>query len=573
MKRFVSLLIIIALIACSLTIYADESNYLTVDNFHYDAASFTLKLSGVSDISWLPISVWVSSEENVSGVFDPATLLLAKSEQTGVDGTFSFEYSIPHDLTEGEYYIYLQGYNVSGRFDDSFAYRNVSSLINIYNQLIGVTITADNIESSISLLGAPSSLVDTYHQLYEGNRTKRVTDLLSDSDFDPLPSNASEEQLAEKLNDLFDCVQEGVVAEEISTADNTNIKDLLKKYGNLIGIDASKQDLLSDSAAPVFYNAVVNADYANYSDIKNVYNPNMTLCRVNYGSWERLYDIVEDEGIEYDKDSYEDLKSSNKDALWQGCAAQEFTDVDDIAEYLDDEISSLLSSQKNNNNGNNGPGGTGGGGGAGGGGIGAGLSNYPATAPVDSNAYNSNTLFNDIDGVAWAKDAIIALTNQGIISGVGDNMFAPSASITRAEFAKLIAKGFQTPRATGAVVFDDVTVNDWYYDSVMSLYSIDVLNGVDDKNFEPNRPISRQEIATVFLRILEYKRLPYDQNENTEFADDNEIANWAKNAVAVMRKNEFINGVGDNKFAPLQNATRAEAAVMLYRIMSAYTLI
>ena len=175
--------------------------------------------------------------------------------------------------------------------------------------------------------------------------------------------------------------------------------------------------------------------------------------------------------------------------------------------------------------------------------------------------------FSDLESVPWAKESIEALASQGIVSGPGDGTFRPSNKVTRAEFIKMLMMAFDLVDKNAVSTFNDVKEGMWYYETIASAEKLGIAKGKGDGSFGVNEHISRQDMAVMVYRtslILEMS-LSTGSGE-VQFADKNEIAAYALEAVAAMQGEGIITGIGDNKFAPRNNATRAEAAVMIYRL-------
>lgn len=175
-------------------------------------------------------------------------------------------------------------------------------------------------------------------------------------------------------------------------------------------------------------------------------------------------------------------------------------------------------------------------------------------------------LFTDLQGYEWAKEAIEALAAQGIISGRGEGVFDPGVMITRAEFAALVTRllGCETE---AELPFVDVPSNSWYYRAVAQAYHHGIISGRSQGVFDPASPITRQEMATIISKILRPEGSDKTAAQELKiFSDSGEIAGWAKDGVGLCVARGIITGMGDGTFAPLQNANRAQAAVMLYRL-------
>lgn len=177
--------------------------------------------------------------------------------------------------------------------------------------------------------------------------------------------------------------------------------------------------------------------------------------------------------------------------------------------------------------------------------------------------------FNDVADDYWAKEYIDYLSARNIIAGKGNNMFAPNDTVTRAEFVKILAgvAGADVSKETTAA-FSDVAADAWYTPYVAWAYNANVAKGSDEK-FYPNAQISRQEMATMLYRFacdIMNKQLP-DKVPTADFADNDQIADYAKVAVKELQESGIIGGKENNMFAPNDFATRAEASKMISLFM------
>lgn len=164
----------------------------------------------------------------------------------------------------------------------------------------------------------------------------------------------------------------------------------------------------------------------------------------------------------------------------------------------------------------------------------------------------------------WAKKEIEFMKKKGIINGISATEFAPDKFVTRAEAAKLLAKAFNLSVSESSD-FADVKAEDWFTDFVVAVSEAGFMRG-DSGNFYPNRSMVREEICVILANIAQKYGL---QSETTaeEFVDSDEISDWASESVKTVVSLGLMNGVGDGKFAPRQETTRAEIAVILYRVL------
>ena len=175
--------------------------------------------------------------------------------------------------------------------------------------------------------------------------------------------------------------------------------------------------------------------------------------------------------------------------------------------------------------------------------------------------------FKDLAGYSWAEEAINSMTAKGIIGGKTTDKFSPADNITRAEFAALISRMLKyNEDIQGDVTFNDVKTDNWFYKSVLTVFMNGLINGKSTTSFNPNENITREEMSKIIGLILtqsSYKK--QDKKSLTNFSDGNIIASWAEEGAAISVYNGVIQGA-NGKFNPKANATRAEAAVMLFRL-------
>ncbi len=206
----------------------------------------------------------------------------------------------------------------------------------------------------------------------------------------------------------------------------------------------------------------------------------------------------------------------------------------------------------------------------GGGGGGGNSSSRPAGGSVAGSPINIGTStpvvgakfeFADLGGVQWATESINALLEKGVISESPDKKFNPDKNVTREEFVKMIvvAMGVYDKNAVSSLL--DVDSNEWYAPYVASAEKAGLIKGNEDGKFGVGEEISRQDMAVIIYRAMAESA---KQGVSGGFADDGDIADYAKDAVYSLAEMSIVNGVGDNMFAPFGAATRAMAAKVIY---------
>lgn len=164
----------------------------------------------------------------------------------------------------------------------------------------------------------------------------------------------------------------------------------------------------------------------------------------------------------------------------------------------------------------------------------------------------------------WYKPAVDFAQASGLMSGMGDNKFAPDVTTTRAMVAQVMYELADEPDVSGLTCpLSDVDSTAWYADAVIWAYNAGVVSGYEDGTFRPGRTITRQEMAVMFYGMLfgTDSILVEDDIKIAlgAFKDGDTVASWAREAVAVC----YISGimVGDNgSFKPTDLLSRAQLA-------------
>jgi len=166
----------------------------------------------------------------------------------------------------------------------------------------------------------------------------------------------------------------------------------------------------------------------------------------------------------------------------------------------------------------------------------------------------------------WARADVEFMGEKGIISGYDDGGFHPDSNITRAEFAVLISAIMGKGKTDYENSFFDIVKDDWYSGYVQTVRDSELMNGYDGL-FNPDKPITREEIAKVVVCVYNAKKnTKPEKGKPIYFNDIDEISYWAYDYVAEAVNLEFVNGITEETLAPKALATRAQAAVMLKRL-------
>ncbi|SFM39199.1 S-layer homology domain-containing protein [Paenibacillus sp. 1_12] len=175
--------------------------------------------------------------------------------------------------------------------------------------------------------------------------------------------------------------------------------------------------------------------------------------------------------------------------------------------------------------------------------------------------------FDDISEYAWAKNAIDVLASKGVISGMTDEAFAPSKKISRADFIVLLVRGLGLSAKIDSN-FDDIAETDYFYHSVGIAKKLGITGGVGANKFNPQAEITRQDMFVLTARAFEFTKKVFAAGNTSEikrFNDASDVAEYARESIATLIKEGIIEGSG-SLIAPKNHATRAETAVIVYRL-------
>ncbi|MCL1873722.1 MAG: S-layer homology domain-containing protein [Clostridiales bacterium] len=182
--------------------------------------------------------------------------------------------------------------------------------------------------------------------------------------------------------------------------------------------------------------------------------------------------------------------------------------------------------------------------------------------------------FSFSDSVTWAEDAIDFLAARGIVQGRSNNLFLPNATVTRAEFLKMLLGTLPwTEVLTDApeAGFKDVAKGAWYENYVNWAVAKGVISGYEDGTFRPNEPISREEIAVMVKNFLPAAGMLLPKIKTApNFSDNDKINSWSLSAVQELYQYGLIIGFPDNSFRPQIACTRAQAAIIVADYIKAY---
>ncbi|RRJ54756.1 hypothetical protein EHV15_34755 [Paenibacillus oralis] len=163
----------------------------------------------------------------------------------------------------------------------------------------------------------------------------------------------------------------------------------------------------------------------------------------------------------------------------------------------------------------------------------------------------------------YAKDAVDYLSAKGIIKGRADGSFEADAQVTRVEFAIMLVRSLGKESSVGYQGgFIDVDTSAWYAKELAAGLNTGVTKGFTDGTYRPNAIIPREQAAIMVANVLDYK-----DPTKYDFTDYSRIIEWAKESVNIVANAGIMTGELDGFFNPKKPMTRAEAAVVIYRLL------
>lgn len=556
--------VITMLLALSTVSVGASASQLTA-SWNYENEKLTINGSNAAINGLISVYVLGASvdAETINDLNKPAIVDAFMANETG---GFAFEILLPSALTTGQYKINIAS-GANTWESPVFNHINSGELASlVYN--INSSANATEIESWLTPLNIALQLPNisyTSEFLFAVRPTGGFTDTTLQTEM--------------QRSTALCLLQQGKTPEELVSyseylKDETLKIDCLEQYKNMTA--AVKTEYLT---------TVAGMNLKKTTALEDIYGAGLIESASAAASWQGLRNIIQGEtqttefftkkiaaGTVFDSLTYPDVvyqelyrqKASITDmtalkALFSTAATNCKNAEDAAAKEEEDNTPPVF---------------IGGGGGSGGGG-GGGISswgpnasetikdienandNKPQTDPKPDNNKNNGSSFDDIKG-HWGENAIKEMIDLGVVSGYPDGSFRPDAAVSRAEYVKMLCVLFGIePASTSS--FADVKATDWYAPYVEAAAAAKIVQGDESGKFNPDATVTRQDAAVILGRFLKLTEISADG----KFVDGKNISDYASGYVAAMADAGLINGVGDGKYAPLNDTTRAQTVTML----------
>ena len=547
------------------------SGYLEISDVDISARDIengTITLTGA--ISAQRAGVEIAARAYIAGEELTSAAQAFETAHTDSDGGFELVLAMPE--TSGNYEIVIGGLNVAaGKRLESVSYFKPSDVADALAQVN----LAQTAEELVTLLRGENASGQRYTQLLCIEYPPVLKVLEGDEDITDFC-----EYVLKKRNDGFETVDAlGAVLTEaadldmIATAEklSEDITAVIERYVSKTDIFENlynnSEIALDDAVKNKALSQLVGRRFADTDELCDAFCEAVVVKAVTgvlYGRVEEIMSIGKTalgfDIAEYS--AYKKLSASQKAAVMKKFAGRDLANSKEVLELLENAIKEVKNASDKS--------------GSGGGGSSSSSSggsssvvikvneeeiNPPSPEPIDEANYSG---FTDMQGFDWALAAVNRLVRDGVIAE--GELFRPSDNITRAEFVKMLvcAAGLEDSEAECA--FEDTSENMWHYRYIAAAYKNGVASGVSDTLFGVGADITRQEAAALAYRVMKLKNVQISL-EGSSFADEESIDDWALTAVYALENAGIINGISKSEFAPRKNATRAEAAVIIGRLM------
>ena len=177
-------------------------------------------------------------------------------------------------------------------------------------------------------------------------------------------------------------------------------------------------------------------------------------------------------------------------------------------------------------------------------------------------------VYSDVKANNWFYTEVMWCNETGLMTGVSTGIFEPATLTNRAVLVTTLYRMEGSPAVTASGIFSDVAAGSWYENAVEWAAANDIVKGYDGR-FAPTATLTREDLVTMIYRYVAYKKADVSASaELSAFTDSASIGAHAQDAVKWAVAADVVKGVTDTTFQPKGTATRAQLAVILYRLQT-----
>ena len=564
MKKFIrAMALCMAMLMLPTVVFASGASV----GVSYDAASDVVTASGEAyGFATVRIAPYSDTPTAYSESNPPTDVF-----QFASNGSFTQKVYMPSSADYGKYSVYLTD-------DDSndlatFFYYNKDNADSIVKEQINPAATETAFVSAIVPDNAIKLGIDTDEEDYSAD----VLSLMYELDVTYADSS-----------DFYNHYNFCKAICSLSGKDSDGVIAKLKEYDEILGIDFdadyaknkaltadAKKLLIADLATFDYASEIDDAEYITHeSGFKAMWLAKSALFSLkSTESWKDMKEIYTitypflNDYVVKQNTAYKSLSSST---VFSNLAKTSFDTISELESNFNSAVKTTQESASDSN-GSSGSFGGGGGGSYTAPSVGApsvydevpGVEKVVATELSMPTITDGGVAYSDVFDSDWFFAPVTKLGASGIINGDPAGTFRPGDNITRAEFAKLIVSAFSIKGENKA--FADVSSDAWYEPYVSVAAGVGILQGYDGK-FNPDSYITRQDAAVIIYRTANLLGIKYSGFEKPTDINDASVYAWT--AIGSLYSSGVISGMGDGSFAPVSNITRAQAAQLLYSVIT-----
>lgn len=371
------------------------------------------------------------------------------------------------------------------------------------------------------------------------------------------------ESFVNKYNQLYN---EGKAIYELKSSTKSTFANVLKENKNIFECDTENQNgylyLKQSSDIQKVYDAVTSEN--TISDIKTAFDETVALCSINSATWDDVSKLITNQEVLKNlcDNRYNQLSGTYKTEIYEDIAKSTFSTLDEFKTKFKSlvELYASKNGEKEDKDGV----------------LKDSIYNMtvvggvtPVEKPAEDtqNQFQQYVGFADLEGSQWAEEDIYSLVDKGIFNGRSKTVFAPKDNIKREEFAAVVTRAFEFNQTSGKS-YNDVPEDSWARDVIDKASTAGIMNGINEGAFGYGQDITRQDLCVVLFRAMQTKNIKASVDEEDIFVDDEQIAEYAREAVYTLRNYGIISGYEDGTFKPKACATRAETAHMLNKSLN-----
>lgn len=526
--------------------YAQEMSY-HVTTSYYDSV---ISISGSTEASDGAVTLEILKTDKTFDSNLTGNDLMDARQIAAQNGKYDFNVHFrSSNTTDGEHYVRLASSGGDEIEEFKIFVQSKEDLKNAYDELNsaaeqGITSFSNYINSHINELNFNFSLVSG--DLSESDVKYYLNEVL----FNPLTLNSAQDEI-----DNTKKFKTHVTASKVNSKELLNIDSVVSElYWDNDTFVNNYQDIIdSVNEQAEFTKKLANMQAHDVTSFDKAAKEALILTAVkSAGGINEIKEIFDTYGSDYG------LKGNESNSVYRELIGKDFDTIDKLKSAYD---SAAKESNKGSGNGK----------GSGGGSsqsssLGSSIS-YDVNGTTQQSIPNQiEMVFEDLDGVLWASEAILALADKGIVNGIGEQRFAPDDNVTREQFVKILIGAIGVSAEYTPGIFDDVAGDDWFAPFVCTAYEKGVVKGIGNGKFGVGNNITREDMVTMLYQALSNAGVSMEVSRPS-FDDFDSISGYAQDAVSALYNLGAVNGMTETAFEPKGLATRAQAAKVIYGIL------